>query len=306
MQLRRTFILFVLLSGALGAAAASTAPAGAAEPEMPATPIGVGPQYNTSHVYVAPEDLDRFVASFVATFGGSSTPQAALDVTPTPSQTAWEAAATPVGLISAFGFTTPIPYPFGAERTGYLVTDVDAAAAAARAAGAAVVVEPFDDPVGRDVIVEWPGGIYMQFYRHKIASDSPPLASVPENRVYLSRDNADEFIRDFSAFSRGKIVADDASAPGSEIGEPAGTYRRVRIESVFGKMTVLVTDGHLPYPYGRETTGYAVKNLADALKKAEAADAKVLILPYASADRTAAIVQFPGGYIAEIHSLTSR
>jgi hypothetical protein len=46
---------------------------------------------------------------------------------------------------------------------------------------------------------------------------------------------------------------------------PGDTYRRIRIESVFGKMTVLVTDGHLPYPYSRELTGYEVANLADAL-----------------------------------------
>jgi hypothetical protein len=26
-------------------------------------------------------------------------------------------------------------------------------------------------------------------------------------------------------------------------------------------MVVLVTDGHLPYPYGRETTGYEVSDL---------------------------------------------
>ena len=27
-------------------------------------------------------------------------------------------------------------------------------------------------------------------------------------------------------------------------------------------MTVLVTDGHLPYPFGREMTGYEVSDLA--------------------------------------------
>ena len=35
-----------------------------------ATPnVTVEPQYDTAHVYVAPEDFDRFVASLVATFG---------------------------------------------------------------------------------------------------------------------------------------------------------------------------------------------------------------------------------------------
>jgi hypothetical protein len=76
----------------------------------------------------------------------------------------------------------------------------------------------------------------------------------------------------------------------------------VRIESGFGKMTVLVTDGHLPYPFGHETTGYEVANLDETLQKAQAAGVKVLVAPFSSDGRNAAIVQFPGGYIAEIHA----
>ena len=91
--------------------------------DQPAAPsIAVGPQYNSTHVYVAPEDLDRFTASLVATFGGTKSQPAAFTVTPTPSQTTFEFVFTPVGTFSVFGFKTPIPYPFGAERTGYLVT----------------------------------------------------------------------------------------------------------------------------------------------------------------------------------------
>ena len=45
-------------------------------------------------------------------------------------------------------------------------------------------------------------------------------------------------------------------------------------------MTVLVTDGHLPYPYGREITGYDVANLSDTLSKAKAAGGAVLVDPY--------------------------
>jgi len=42
----------------------------------PASPaVAVGPQYDTTHVYVAPADVDRFAASFLATFGGQSTKQ---------------------------------------------------------------------------------------------------------------------------------------------------------------------------------------------------------------------------------------
>jgi len=35
--------------------------------------VAVGPQYDTTHVYVAPQDFDRFVASLIATFGGTTT-----------------------------------------------------------------------------------------------------------------------------------------------------------------------------------------------------------------------------------------
>src|SRR5258705_4215948 len=46
----------------------------------------VAPQYDTTHVYVSPEDFDRFVASLVATFGGTTTKQGVFTVTPTPQQ----------------------------------------------------------------------------------------------------------------------------------------------------------------------------------------------------------------------------
>jgi hypothetical protein len=277
--------------------------AGAAESS---TPIGMGPQYDTAHVYLAPEDLDRFVASFLATFGGQATNPAVTTVTPTPSLTTWWAIQTPVGNLSLFGYKTPIPYPFGAERTGYLVTNIDWAISAARAAGADVIVAPFPDPIGRDAVIQWPGGVNMQLYWHTSAPSAPPLQSVPENRVYVSADRVAAFIDGFVAFSRGTVVSDDPAAPGIEIGRPNETYRRLRIESNFGKMSVAVTDGHLPYPYGRETTGYEVKDLAETLAKAKAAEVVVLVEPYLAAERQAAMVLFPGGYVAEIHALSRK
>jgi predicted enzyme related to lactoylglutathione lyase len=262
----------------------------------------VGPQYDSTHVYVAPADFDRFMASFVATFGGTLSKQGVFQVTPTPSQTISQVALTPAGIISVFGFKTPIPYPFGAERTGYLVTDFDAAVKAARNAGAEVVVAPFPDPIGRDAIISWPGGVDMQLYWHTTPPSYAPLATVPENRIYISPDRADAFIHDFLAFAGGRIVADDAKAPGMEIGRLGETYRRVRLETPFGKLAVMVTDGHLPFPYGHEITGYEVPDLAATLQKARKAGATALTTPATSGGRTAVMVQFPGGYIAEIHS----
>jgi predicted enzyme related to lactoylglutathione lyase len=209
---------------------------------------------------------------------------------------------TPVGTISVFGFKTPIPYPFGAERNGYLVTDMDEAVKQARAAGADVIVTPFPDPIGLDAVVQWPGGVNMQLYWHTLKPKYAAFQTVPENRVYVSADRGHAFVQSFTSFSHGKIVADVGEAAGQEIGRPGETYRKVGIESDFGKMVVLVTDGHLPYPYGRENTGYEVVDLAQTLEKAKAADVKVLVAPFSSGGRTSAIVEFPGGYVAEIHS----
>src|SRR4029077_8378073 len=75
-----------------------------------ATPeIAVGPQYDTTHVYVAPQDFDKFVASLIATFGGTATKQGVFTVTPTSSSTMSQLILTPAGTISVFGFKTPIP-----------------------------------------------------------------------------------------------------------------------------------------------------------------------------------------------------
>jgi hypothetical protein len=186
------------------------------------------------------------------------------------------------------------------------VTDMDSAVRSAKAHDADIVVAPFPDPIGRDVIIAWPGGVHMQLYWHTTAPNYAKLQTVPENRVYVSIDRADAFVRDFVAFSGGKIVSDDGHAPGVEIGRPNDTYRRVRIESGFGKATVLATDGHLPYPYGREITGYEVANLSDTLAKAKASGATVLVDPYIADGRQATLVAFPGGYIAEIHSSVSK
>ncbi len=266
------------------------------------TTVAVGPQYDTTHVYVAPSDVDVFVKSFLGTFGGTSTKQVVATVTPTPSRTTSQLLQTPAGTVSLFGFTTPIPAHFGDERTGYLVTDLDSAVASARRAGADVVVAPFHDPIGTDVIIQWPGGVNMQLYSHFTSPSYAAFHHLPENRIYLSSDSADAFVRSFLAFSQGKVVSDEIRAPGIEIGRRDASYRRIRIESNFGKMQLVVTNGHLPYPYGRETTGYEVDDLDSTLAKAERLGVAVLVPPYTSESRRSAMVEFPGGYIAEIHS----
>jgi predicted enzyme related to lactoylglutathione lyase len=268
--------------------------------------VAVGPQYDTTHVNVAPQDFDGFVASLIATFGGTATKQGVFTVTPTPSSTMSQLVMTPVGTVSVFGFKTPVPYPFSSERTGYLVSDMDDAIRAAKASGADVLVAPFNDPIGRDAIIQWPGGVNTQLYWHTTAPSFAALQTILENRVYVSQDRVDAFVSSFLAFSHGSLVSDEPRAPGVEILRPTETYRRVRIESKFGRLTALVTDGHLPYPYGRETTGYEVTNLKVRLTKAKASGVNVLVPPYETDERESAVVQFPGGYVAEIHSVKKK
>ncbi|MFB7129627.1 VOC family protein [Kitasatospora sp. NPDC056273] len=263
--------------------------------------FAVGPQYDSTHVYVEPGTEQAFAASWVATFGGSTIGPNATQVTPTPSRTLSELVVSPVGTLSVFDYTTPVPYPFGTERTGWLVTDLDQAVRAARADGAAVTVAPFADPIGRDAVVQFPGGVNAQLYVHTTPPSYPGLASVPENRLYLSPDAVGAFLRSFLAFTDGRIVSDDRRADGAAIGLPGTAYRLLRLTSGFGTTTVAVTDGHLPYPFGRELTGYGVADLGATLERAKAAGASVLSGPVRADGRDSAMVRFPGGYVAELH-----
>ncbi|MCC9311447.1 glyoxalase [Kitasatospora sp. RB6PN24] len=297
---RRAIPLVAAIAALTAIPTASTAQAGT--PPESRRQLAVGPQYDTTHVYVTPGTEQAFAASWTATFGGSTLGPVATQVTPTPSRTMSELVLSPVGTLSLFDYTTPVPYPFGTERTGWLVTDLDRAVRTAKADGAAVVVSPFADPIGRDAIVQFPGGISAQLYVHTTAPSYPALASVPENRLYLSPDAVGDFLRSYLRFTGGRIVSDDRTADGASIGLPGTTYRQLRLTSGFGTTTITVTDGHLPYPFGRELTGYGVPDLDATLTKAKAAGATVLWGPVTVGSRTSAMVQFPGGYIAELHT----
>lgn len=267
----------------------------------PPGPVAVGSQYDTTHVYIHPADFDAFVDSFINTFGGKASQRLESNVMPVMSSALGQYVWTPHGTLSVFAFKTPIPWPFGQERNGYLVTNIDEAVRAARDAGAEVIVEPFIDPIGRDAVIQFPGGVKLQLYWHFTAPSYQPLSFIPDNRVYVSADRVDDFVKSFLRFSHGKVVSDEKKANGLEIGSPGKTYRRLNIESDFGKMRVLVTNGHLPFPFGHETTGYHVGDLNDALGRATRSGARVLWGPFVTSQGRSAMVEFPGGYIAEIH-----
>jgi hypothetical protein len=146
------FLLLLLAASATGGQVSPTRGAG----------VAVGAQYDSTHVYVAPGDLESFVKSFVATFGGQPSKRIVTNVLPVPGSTEFQYLWTSVGTLSVFAFQTPVPFPFGQERTGYLVNDMDEAIKDARSAGAEVIVEPFKDPIGIDAVIQWPGGVKMQ------------------------------------------------------------------------------------------------------------------------------------------------
>jgi hypothetical protein len=83
--------------------------------QQPASQVGVDAKYDTTHVYVAPEDVDKFVASFLATFGGQSTKQVVATVTPTPSSTTSQLLQTPAG---SSGNRAPLRGCMVARETG--------------------------------------------------------------------------------------------------------------------------------------------------------------------------------------------
>src|SRR5205085_3804900 len=102
LSMKSTRILALL---ALAAAVAAATPVIAKDATKPRdAAVAVAPQYDTTHVYVAPDDVDKFAASFLATFGGKSTKQVVATVTPAPSSTTSQLLQTPAGTVSLFGF----------------------------------------------------------------------------------------------------------------------------------------------------------------------------------------------------------
>jgi hypothetical protein len=293
-----------LLAGLLALAPSiGTSPAYAAPAPAPtqAQPVSYGPQYAAAHVYLEPGSMPAFVRSWEAAFGGSHLDFIDnVDVTPTPSSALWTFITSPVGDLSVFDYHTPLPHPFGEERTGWGVTDVDAALKAARHSGAYELVAPFDDVIGRDAVIQFPGGIDTQLWQNFTPPKLPELTTVPENRVYVTAGTLRPFLSSYLHFTRGQVVDDQLAADAAEVGE-TGRMHRISITSQFGKTVVFVTDGHLPNPYGHEVAGYQVSDLDSTVAKATATGAQVVAEPHTANGRTSAVLKFPGGYIAEVH-----
>jgi hypothetical protein len=271
-------------------------PTAAAQPRA-ASPYG--PSDNTAHAYVQHGQLDAFIHSWEATFGGTNPPPAANTITPTGSRMVGAIINSPIGVVSAYDYQTPVPYPFGAEHGGVAVHGVDAATATARVAGGVAAVAPWTGPGGREAVVQFPGGVDFQLYEP--GAEVPKLAAPPEYRIYLSDDAVNAFLAPYLRFAGGHVASDNRREDGAEIGAPGTTYHRIRLASPFGDTVVLAGNGYWNYPYGKESTGYTVPNLTDAIAKATANGATVLSGPHAGDHRNSAMLEFPGGYLAEFH-----
>ncbi|RJQ76638.1 hypothetical protein D5S17_17385 [Pseudonocardiaceae bacterium YIM PH 21723] len=164
---------------------------GAAGIDGPARAYGV--QYDASHVYVEHGKLPDFIASWEGTFGGTHNPPTVFGITPTPSKALASIIHSPVGLLAAYDYQTPVPFPFGSEQTGFGVHDPDSAVAVARRSGATAPVAPWTGPVGREAVIRFPGGFSSQIWEQFDMFGFPPLTTQPEFRVYLSEDSQSRY-----------------------------------------------------------------------------------------------------------------
>jgi hypothetical protein len=79
------FVVFAILAATAAPVLAADENASARGPSL-----AVGPQYDKTHIYVAPEDFERSVESLIETFGGTKSQAAVIKITPTPSETKWQ------------------------------------------------------------------------------------------------------------------------------------------------------------------------------------------------------------------------
>ena len=76
-----------------------------------------------------------------------------------------------------------------------------------------------------------------------------------------------------------------------------GSVTSIEVNKTLNTSDQIAVNGNITYG-----GTLAVANLAGTLEKAKAARVSVLDGPFSAGGRNSAMVQFPGGYIAEIHS----
>ncbi len=268
--------------------------------------VGNGPQYALPHVFMFPDQLETFVETFTSVFEGTSDPISNLNLAPVPATMQFTDLYTRVGAISAQSYKDSAPpFPMGKESVGFAVVNMDKAVEAAQRVGAKVLRRWLVGTNG-EAMLEWPGGVRIQFYSYAgEAPDIPVRDSVSNTRYYLSLEDAERFVTTFLEATGGSLLK-DGYYPSEEIGVVGGMFRRVQISSTLGNVSVIgITPEireRLVYPYTDIKTDFDVDDIDAVIQRARQSEADILIRPeYTDPNFRRAVLRFPGEYVIEIH-----
>lgn len=268
--------------------------------------IGDGPQYALPHVFMFPDQLELFIEKFTAVFDGTADPISDVNLAAVPAVMRFTDLHTSVGAISAQAYKDNAPpFPMGKESIGFGVADMDKAVQVADLAGAKIL-RRWSVFGNQEAMIEWPGGVRIQFYAYSGAV--PPVEireSVSNTRYYLSQGNAELFVSTFLAATKGTLVS-DGYYPAEELGIQGGMFRRAQLTSSLGNVNVIavtsqIRDG-LKYPYTDIKTDFDVDDLDAVVERARQNDVDVLVRPeYTDPNSRRAVLRFPGEYVIEVH-----
>ena len=129
MRLPRAFSIIsftiLLVAGGVSAALCQQSAETTAHAILATPDVAVGPQYDTTHVYIAPEDFDRFVSSVLSDIWRDYIEESCRRRYADSQQHLLTVDLDACRYDFRIRLHDTVPYPFGGERTGYLVTDMD-------------------------------------------------------------------------------------------------------------------------------------------------------------------------------------
>ncbi|EIK67392.1 hypothetical protein PseBG33_2241 [Pseudomonas synxantha BG33R] len=267
--------------------------------------VGDGPQYALPHVFMFPDQLETFIDKFIAVLGGTFDPISDINLAAVPATMQFTDLYTSVGAISAQAYKDNAPpFPMGKEAVGFAVVDMNKAIQVA-SSGGAKVLRRWEVLGNQEAMIETPGGVRIQFYAFSGAAPAREIQeSVSNTRYYLSETDAEAFVTNFLAATKGTLISDGYYSS-EELGVEGGVFRRVQIESTLGNVNIIavtsdIRDG-LKYPYTDIKTDFTVDDLAAVVEKARQNDVDVLVRPeYTDPSNRRAVLRFPGEYVIEL------
>jgi hypothetical protein len=136
---------------------------------------------------------------------------------------------------------------------------------------------------------------------HQNAGKSIPVVSVGPQydtaHVYVASQHIDAFVDSFIATFGGQASQRAVFTVTPTPSKTASQY----VQTPVGMLSVFAFQSPIPYPFGREMTGYQVADLNETLAKAQGVGVKTLSPVNRTVEGRTAMVEFPGGYVAEIH-----